>query len=159
METPCSKLPDYSSVVENTISVRTDDSAKHDTFWLPGYNRGSAVFKVRTCGQALIALATTPGDTTREACEVRLGTHSNTKSELVCGAESDVAETHDILSCYEGRAFWVSYTGITFEVGYGGHAKRNVFLSLTSDAVPWVNALSFAASGADGVWTINKLGG
>ncbi len=117
-------------------------------------------FKVKACGQALIAMSRVEGLTSRDTCEVRLGTYSNSKSEMVCdGPTVDTADTPDVLGCHEDRAFWIAWQGGVFRAGSGGQAFRNELLVYPHPNPHPVGGVSFATTGSDGIWTIHRLGG
>ena len=149
-------------VTENVIAVKTENSGTHDKFWISAYHRGYLVFKVKTCGLALIALSPIEGLVTVDTCEVTLGASQNTKSTIKCGSLSETsADTPDIVNCHEDRPFWVSWETEAIRVGYGGHVYQDEFMKLdyTTAQMKLIGGVSFASSDSEGVWTVHKPSG
>ena len=87
------------------------------------------------------------------------GGWSNTKSVIrdgKQGAEKFSAETPNILSCNESRAFWLSWAGGNIEMGTGDVPGGSVSILSWQDSTPRpVNAISVTSGwGAAATWQL-----
>lgn len=115
-----------------TFVAQTPKLYSYDFAWynLPG--RTSVVFKIKACGDAYVALSMYTGVTSTDTYEVVIGGFNNKRSEIRMepgGQHVAEADTAEILSCSESRAFWISWDNNEVLVGKGASVGYEVFLA------------------------------
>ena len=120
-------------------------------------------FRVRACSDIKIALAAKPQIPLFDTYEIIIGWGANTLSairEETPGLRLHQADTPDILSCSEYRAFWVDWTGGLISVGSGGDIGWGTFLSWRDPNPHPVVSLGFsAADSSEANWQFTEVGG
>ena len=115
----------------NTMTILTPDDSTYNHGWVAVHDIESMVFRVLTCADAHIALATNVG-AFDEAYEVIIGGFNNTMSSIRYnknGQSMVNVTTKGVLSCFMPREFWISWRDGSINVGRGGEVFVNTFLS------------------------------
>jgi len=104
-------------------------------------------FKVRTCNDAHVLLASTITDITSNAYEVVLGGYDNTKSDIRQGAHGPIlvqVDTPNICNCDMFLSFWVRWANHVLEIGTGSVGSHFV-LRLEDPTMHDIQAISVAS--------------
>ncbi len=136
--------------------VKTPAIYGHDWIWLT-VHRHFFQFTLMTCSSAWIVLADIPGNVTHKAYEVVIG--ENQQSRIVNPATGHIlakADTPDILSCTEFRAFWLSWYYIApyrvIQVGTDD-LFTNMFMEYKDPDSDYIHAISMTTTAqGEGDW-------
>ncbi|CAH1780979.1 unnamed protein product [Owenia fusiformis] len=113
-------------------------------------------FNVKACHDAHLQLRKIPGDTTSDTYEVVLhGWEENPSSAIREQGMIKANFSGAILSCNEGKPFWVSWANGIVEVGKGHVYAEDRFMVWEDPTPHDVNAVNFVTGwGATGTWEL-----
>nr|KAG5690213.1 hypothetical protein BaRGS_019009 [Batillaria attramentaria] len=118
--------------IKSFVSVFTPDNYCYmHVPEVPVNNKNFLTFKIKTAGEAYIALSAVYGDLERKTYEIVLGAEENSKSfirDSSLGPIKAEAQTVNLLSDTEFRYFWISWTNNMVEVGRGARYGQQQFL-------------------------------
>jgi hypothetical protein len=118
---------------------------RYDYTWFQPVNY-FVEFKVRSCNDGHILLATSLGDDAH-GYEIVLGGYDNTKSDIRRGSHGEIlkqVDTPGILNCNEFLPFWVRWGDRTVLVG-SGRLDDQVILQLEDSDQPEIAAFSITS--------------
>jgi len=153
------------SVVDTIYNTPGDGKYSRACFTV--YNRNYAIFRIRTCGEANIALSQFVGITQYSTIEINIGAQQNGMTYIrssVGGTIVAQAETPNILSCSSDRYFWIAWTNMAdvSEIAVGRNTQINkATITTWVDFSPKVVTGICVATGNNhvGSWSINTLPG
>ncbi|XP_071104952.1 uncharacterized protein [Haliotis cracherodii] len=115
----------------------------------------SLTFKVKTCGDAHVALKTLYQNSDTQMYEVVLGGWRNSKSVLRRCAQCDslVEYSGGVVSCSQYKQFWMSWSDGTVKAGRGGTVGQDEILSYRDPHPHAINYFAAATGwGSPGEW-------
>lgn len=118
--------------IKSFVSVFTPDNYCYmHVPEVPVNNKTFLTFKIKTAGEAYLALSAVYGDLERKTLEIVLGAEENSKSFIRDSSMGPIkahAQTVNLLSDTEFRYFWVSWANHVLEVGRGARYGQQQFL-------------------------------
>lgn len=133
-----------------------------EDIWLTVTGRTNAVFSVKACTDAHVALSEIPGLFTTNTYEIIIGGYGNAESKIRLGRDTELKSesTPQILNCNDFRYFWVSWAGGVIEMGSGLYVGQSQVIRYVNPNPFLINGLSLSTlEVTDGVWRIDNVGG
>ena len=139
-----------------------DTERAFEDVWLTVTGRTNAVFSVKACTDAHVALSEVPGLFTTKTYEIIIGGYSNAYSKIRLGRDIDLKTeyTQNILNCNEFRYFWVSWKDGIIEMGAGLVVGSGQVIRYQNPEPFLINGFGISTvEVTDGVWRIDNVGG
>ncbi len=127
------------------IHIEEELSIVPEYQWLSVVGYSSFVFRVRACQNVKILLAETMGNYNVMITNIFIGTN-NENSSIIHRNDEVINHTPNILHCDEFRAFYVTWTESTVNVGTGASIYHNNILSYTNEDIPLTQAIALMSA-------------
>ena len=144
------------------VYMKTAAVKNYDVWWMNVQQQHQLTFKLTACNDASILLSQMQSAEGSDGHEIRLGTHSNTRSSFYLDktgtGHAIEVDTPNILKCTEPGAYWISFGDGIISIGTGPQIGINAFLGYNYSTLN-IRFLAFATdNGATGNWMVSQSG-